>query len=70
MLGIGFVMSIECLIMVLKVENIELLFEYSIDCYVVVFGEKVKDYVVKVVFDFCKVGLLVEKDYLDCKMKV
>ncbi len=69
MQGICFAMSIESLIMALRAENIELLIEHSIDCYVVARGEKAKDHAAKVAFDLRKAGLAVETDYLDRKMK-
>lgn len=68
-LGIGFVMSIECLLAVIDVEKIEFFVNQGIDCYIVMFGEKVKDYFVFFVYKLREVGILSEIDYENKKMK-
>ncbi|MFD1736702.1 histidine--tRNA ligase [Bacillus salitolerans] len=67
--GIGFALSIERLLLAIEAEKIELPVEASIDCYVVTLGELAKEKSVKIVNDIRKVGLSVEKDYLDKKVK-
>jgi histidyl-tRNA synthetase len=67
--GIGFALSIERLLLALQAESIELPIEKGIDCYVAVLGDQAKDKSVGLVNDLRKAGFLVEKDYLDRKIK-
>lgn len=62
-------MSIECLFVVIDVEKRELFVDQGIDCYIVIFGEKVKDYFVLLVYKLREVGIFSEIDYENKKMK-
>lgn len=68
--GVGFGIGLEWLILLLGDEGVELLMEDGLDVYVVGIGEVINlesFWLVIVVWD---VGLVVECDYLNCKLKV
>ena len=67
--GIGFALSIERLLMALEVQNIQLPYEDTIDCYVIALGEEAKIAASKALFSLRQAGFSADQDYLDKKMK-
>lgn len=67
--GIGFALSIERLIMALKVQNVNLPIADMIDCYVVALGDKAIEKAATLLFELRRAGVCADKDYLDKKMK-
>lgn len=67
--GIGFALSFERFIAALEAENIKLLRDEAIDCYVVALGEKAQDYSVRLLNQLRQEGFSAERDYLNRKIK-
>lgn len=67
--GIGFALSFERFIAALEAENIKLVKEQEIDCYIVALGEKAQDYSVRLLYQLRKQGFSAERDYLNRKIK-
>jgi histidyl-tRNA synthetase len=67
--GIGFALSIERLLMAMKVQNIEIPVKDSIDCYLITLGDQAKEKGTPLLFELRKAGITAEKDYLDKKIK-
>lgn len=67
--GIGFGLGIERILMALEAEGIQLPVESTLDCYLVTIGDKAKDHGPSLMYKLRSVGLSVDKDYLDKKVK-
>lgn len=67
--GIGFGMGLERLLMALEAEQIELPVEETLDCYFVVMGEKAEIEAVRLMHELRHVGIKVDKDYQQRKIK-
>src|SRR5690625_1264302 len=67
--GIGFGMGIERLLMALEAENIQLPIDDDLDCYFVSIGEKAECEAVRLIHELRQVGIQVDKDYQDRKIK-